>query len=175
MKNLVLVISFFIVLFGCNKPQKNIIVVEAQTKDLTISNLNEFLDNWHKAASEANYQNYFGKMDSVSIFIGTDATENWTKKEFEAYSKPHFDKGKAWSFKALERNLYISNAKDFAWFDENLNTNRGTFRGSGVLEKKGNEWKIKHYVLSVPIPNDNLREVVKVTRKNDSIFRSRFK
>ena len=104
-----------------------------------------------------------------------DTKENWTKKQFEDYSKPHFDKGKAWDFKVLERNLYISNSKNVVWFDENLDTKRGTFRGSGVLEKKGNEWKIRHYVLSVPIPNDDMSEVVKITHKNDSIFRSRFK
>jgi hypothetical protein len=53
------------------------------------------VNNWHKAATDANFENYFSKMDSVAIFIGTDATENWSKKEFENFSKPYFDKGKA--------------------------------------------------------------------------------
>jgi hypothetical protein len=35
-------------------------------------------------------------------------------------------------------------------------------RGSGVLVKIGKEWKIKHYVLSMTIPNDNVTEVVKI-------------
>jgi hypothetical protein len=35
-------------------------------------------------------------------------------------------------------------------------------RGSGVLVKIGEEWKIKHYVLSMTVPNDNVDEVVKV-------------
>jgi hypothetical protein len=35
-------------------------------------------------------------------------------------------------------------------------------RGSGVLVKIGKEWKIKHYVLSMTIPNDNTNEVVKI-------------
>ena len=35
-------------------------------------------------------------------------------------------------------------------------------RGSGVLEKVGKEWKIKHYVLSMTIPNENVDEVVKI-------------
>ena len=35
-------------------------------------------------------------------------------------------------------------------------------RGSGVLEKTGEKWKIKQYVLSMTIPNDNVDEVIKV-------------
>lgn len=172
MKNLAL---FLITLFLFTSCKQDKIVASIQTKVLVKENVNAVLDHWHEAASKANFSDYFGVMDSISVFIGTDATENWNKKKFETYSKPHFDNGKAWNFKVLERNLYISDSRDFAWFDENLDTKRGTFRGSGVLEKKGNQWKIKHYVLSVPIPNDNMNEVVRITHKNDSIFRSQFK
>ena len=35
-------------------------------------------------------------------------------------------------------------------------------RGSGVLEKIGNQWKIKQYVLSQTIPNDVNDEVIKI-------------
>jgi hypothetical protein len=35
-------------------------------------------------------------------------------------------------------------------------------RGSGVLVKVGNDWKIKHYVLSMTVPNENVTEVVKI-------------
>jgi hypothetical protein len=35
-------------------------------------------------------------------------------------------------------------------------------RGSGVVVKINNTWKIKHYVLSMTIPNDNTNEVVKI-------------
>jgi hypothetical protein len=31
-----------------------------------------------------------------------------------------------------------------------------------VLVKIGKEWKIKHYVLSMTVPNDNTNEVVKI-------------
>ena len=43
-------------------------------------NITTILDNWHKAAAAANYEVYFGAMSEESIFIGTDATENWNKK-----------------------------------------------------------------------------------------------
>lgn len=126
------------------------------------ANINSTLDAWHKAASEANYNAYFSLMTEDAVFIGTDATENWNKKDFQAYAKPHFDKGKAWSFTALERHIYFDKTGKTAWFDELLNTQMKICRGSGVLVKIGKEWKIKHYVLSMTIPNDNSSEVIKV-------------
>nr|WP_315151908.1 nuclear transport factor 2 family protein [uncultured Flavobacterium sp.] len=124
--------------------------------------VNKTLDAWHKAAAEANFNSYFGMMTEDAVFIGTDPTENWNFKDFQAYAKPHFDKGKAWSFKALERNVYFDKSGKLAWFDELLNTQMKICRGSGVLVKIGKEWKIKHYVLSMTIPNDNTNEVVKI-------------
>ena len=113
-------------------------------------------------------------MDSISIFIGTDASENWDLNKFKSFSKPYFDKGKAWSFETLERNVYVNNFGNFVWFDELLNTWMGTCRGSGVLEKKENSWKIKHYVLSVAIPNDDVQAVILAKKKSDALFLKQF-
>ena len=124
--------------------------------------INKFLDNWHQAAANANFDDYMGAMTNDAIYIGTDATENWTKPEFMTFAKPYFDKGKAWSFIAINRNIYLSKDEKTAWFDELLNTQMKICRGSGVLVKTGNEWKIKHYVLSMTIPNDNTNEVIKI-------------
>lgn len=136
--------------------------------------VNSFMDDWHLAATEANYENYFSKLDSTSIFIGTDASENWTKEEFEGFSKPYFDNGKAWDFKSLERNIYFNEDGSIAWFDELLKTWMGACRGSGVLERNENGWTLKHYVLSVAIPNEDIKEVIMAKRKNDSIFQNTF-
>ncbi|SHI73464.1 nuclear transport factor 2 family protein [Flavobacterium haoranii] len=141
-----------------------ILVSCSSTKDISCekNSINQLLDNWHKAAAEANFDNYFNAMSEESIFIGTDATENWNKAQFIAFAKPYFDKGHAWSFTALERNIYFSEDGKTAWFDELLNTQMKICRGSGVLQKVGSEWKIKHYVLSMTVPNDNVNEVVKI-------------
>jgi hypothetical protein len=101
-------------------------------------------------------------MTEDAIFIGTDATENWNKTAFQAFAKPYFDKGKAWSFTALERNIYFDKTGKLAWFDELLNTQMKICRGSGVVVKIGREWKIKHYVLSMTVPNDNVDAVIKI-------------
>jgi hypothetical protein len=134
-------------------------LANAQTKEKT--SIITLLDNWHKAAAEAKFDTYFGYLSEESIFIGTDATENWNKKQFMDFAKPYFDKGRAWNFTAIERNIYFDKSGKIAWFDELLNTQMKICRGSGVAIKEGKEWKIKHYVLSMTIPNDNINEVIK--------------
>lgn len=137
--------------------------------------INAVLDGWHKAAAEANFINYFDALTENSIFIGTDPTENWNKTAFMAFAKPYFDKGKAWNFKALERNIYFSKDKKTAWFDELLDTQMKICRGSGVLEKQNGKWKIAHYVLSIAIPNDNTNEVVKLKTPFDDALIEKIK
>ena len=124
--------------------------------------VNKTLDTWHKAAANADYNNYFDALTDDAIFIGTDAKENWTKAAFKAFAKPYFDKGKAWSFTPIERHLYFNDDKTIAWFDELLDTRMKICRGSGVLILVKNKWKIKHYVLSMTIPNDSTDAVVKI-------------
>jgi len=79
----------------------------SSTKDITSekNSINLLLDNWHKAAAEANFDNYFNAMAEESIFIGTDATENWNKTEFKAFAKPYFDKGRAWNYRIRAKHL----------------------------------------------------------------------
>ena len=124
--------------------------------------INQTLDAWHKAAAEVKYDAYFSVLNSDAIYIGTDATENWTKKEFAVWAKPFFDKGTTWDFKALERHIFFDKIGKIAWFDELLDTQMKICRGSGVLVKVGNEWKIQHYVLSMTIPNDEVDAVTKI-------------
>lgn len=126
------------------------------------------LDDWHAAAGSADFDAYFKLMTNDAVFIGTDANENWQHTEFMNYAKPHFDKGKAWNFTAIERNIYVNNEADFAWFDELLDTQMKICRGSGVLKKVDGTWKIAHYVLSIVVPNEYVDEVVKLKNVKDS-------
>lgn len=132
--------------------------LQAQTQQEKITLV---LNNWHLAASNAKFDDYMNAMTNDAIYIGTDATENWNKKDFMAFAKPYFDRGKAWSFTALERHIYLSKDEKTAWFDELLNTQMKICRGSGVLIKVGKDWKIQHYVLSMTIPNENSTEAIK--------------
>lgn len=133
----------------------------------TKSEIESTLDKWHKSAAKADFESYFSFLTEDAVYIGTDATENWDKAAFKAYAKPHFEQGEAWKFYDLERNIHLSENGKTAWFDELLKTQMGICRGSGVLVKKGNEWKIKHYVLSMTIPNRHIAEVTRMKREFD--------
>lgn len=157
-----------LIFINCNSKQESI---SSSQKDELISKADLFISDWHKAASEANYENYFGKMDSLSIFIGTDYTENWNKTDFEAFSKPYFDRGRAWSFSAIDRNIYMNDTGEIIWFDELLQTWMGICRGSGVLENKNGNLQLKHYVLSVTVPNDSVSSFLQLKPNElDSTF-----
>lgn len=135
------------------------------------NNVNQLLDNWHKAAAEANYNAYFGAMSQDAVYIGTDATENWNLTQFQQFSKPYFDKGKAWDFKPYDRHLFFTADKKTVWFDELLDTWMGICRGSGVLQLRDGQWKIVHYVLSMTVPNDDIDAVVKTKKAADDKLR----
>ncbi|WP_029035737.1 nuclear transport factor 2 family protein [Salinimicrobium terrae] len=137
--------------------------------------VNRLLEEWHKAAAEANYDEYFSLMADESVFIGTDPTENWNKQEFMEWAKPYFDRGKAWSFSTLDRNIFFSKEGDIAWYDELLDTQMGICRGSGVVVKEDGNWKIKHYVLSIAIPNANVDAVTSLKADFDKEFISHLK
>nr|WP_297786878.1 nuclear transport factor 2 family protein [uncultured Allomuricauda sp.] len=130
--------------------------------------INEVLDGWHMAAANADFDAYFGKMTKDGVFLGTDAMENWQNDEFRAFSKPYFDRGKAWSFTSVQRNIYLNESKTFAWFDELLDTQMKICRGSGVLKKVNGQWKIAHYVLSIAVPNENVAELIQIKEEKDN-------
>ncbi len=146
-----------ILFFGCGDKNKS-----APNPADQVKHLNALLDDWHLAASRADSDKFFGAMTDDAIYIGTDATENWVKKDFIVWSKPFFDRGKAWSFTRLERNIYFDKSGNTAWFDELLNTQMKICRGSGVLVKENSTWKIAHYVLSMTIPNDLSDKVIDI-------------
>ena len=153
MKNVIVALGLFSLL-SCESSKYN------ETKEK--QQINTTVDAWHIAAATSNYNAYFGLMTPDAIFIGTDATENWNRKDFEVFAKPRFDAHNAWALKALERHVFIDPTGKVAWFDELLKTRFKIGRGSGVLVKIGEEWKIKHYVLSLTIPDAVTDEVVKI-------------
>ena len=118
------------------------------------------LDDFHLAAAQADEARYFGHLDEDAVFLGTDATERWTKAQFQAYAHPYFAKGKAWSFKATRRAITLAPDGRMAWFDEDLATpNLGPCRGSGVLLLRDGAWKIEQYNLAFTVPNGVAKEV----------------
>ncbi|MEM8927152.1 MAG: nuclear transport factor 2 family protein [Bacteroidota bacterium] len=132
--------------------------------------ISRILDKWHLAAANADFKGYFSLMTPDGVFLGTDATENWQNQEFKDFSKPYFDRGQAWNFTAVERNIYLDESKQLAWFDELLDTQMELCRGSGVLKRVKGNWKIAHYVLSIAVPNENVGELIHIKKQKDSLL-----
>lgn len=123
------------------------------------------LDAFHDAAAKGDEKKYFALLPDDAVFLGTDGTERWTGQEFRAFAMPYFERGPAWTYVPMSRHVSMAAGEALAWFDEMLdNEGYGECRGSGVLEKRGDQWVVRQYNLSIPIPNDVARGVVERIR-----------
>ena len=128
--------------------------------------LNSLIDGLHKDAHEGNFETYFARYSSDAVFMGTDKTERWTIDAFKTYAAPAFEDGHGWTYEVVERNW--EGDGDTRWFDEILfNEKLGHCRGTGVVEKVGNNWKIAHYSLTLLIPNDIAETVGSQSKRAD--------
>lgn len=128
---------------------------------------NQTLDRFHQAAAKAQFDEYFSLFAPEGVFIGTDASERWTVEQFKAYARPHFDKGRGWTYTKVERNIAVAADGKHASFDELLdNTGLGRCRGTGVLRLIDGQWRIEQYHLTIPVPNELATEVVKRIRES---------
>lgn len=126
--------------------------------------LERLISTWHQAATDADEAIYFDLMAPNSIFIGTDASERWTKDEFMAFAESAFQRETAWDFKTVYRHITVADDQRQAWWDEKLDTWMGTCMSTGILQKTEDGWKIVHYQLSLAVPNDKIeafKELVK--------------
>lgn len=120
------------------------------------------MDAFHKAASEADFDAYFALMRDDGVFLGTDASERWTKAQFEDYARPFMvEQGRGWIYHPRDRHISIRG--DVAWFDELIDNDKyGTLRGQGVLVREDGAWKIAQYSYSFAVPNDKAPAVVEL-------------
>ncbi len=133
----------FLILAACSAP------LAADEADRIA--VNNTLDSFHDAAAGAEWDRYFGLLTDDSIFLGTDASERWDKPTFEAYARPT----NGWAYAVRERHVNFTPDGNTAWFDELLdNAKYGTSRGTGVLIRTNDGWKISQYHLTFPLPND---------------------
>jgi hypothetical protein len=122
----------------------------------------QVLDDFHDAAAKADFNRYFSHWTDQSVFLGTDATERWTGTEFRDFARPHFESGRGWTYHPKDRTI-TTITDDTAFFDELLtHAHYGTCRGSGILHKQNAQWRILQYNLSIPIPTDKAKEVVRL-------------
>jgi len=134
----------------------------------TVEGVAAVLDDWHAAAAAADEERYFGHFAPDGVFLGTDDSERWTVAAFRAYAQRRFSEGQGWTYVPRDRNVDFSPDGRVAWFDEKLdNESYGRVRGTGVLRRTDDGWKIVHYSLSFPIPNDVTLAVVGIVRAGE--------
>jgi len=127
------------------------------------------LDRLHAAAAAADGRAYFDLYTPDAVFIGTDATERWTLPEFRAYAEPIFSQGRGWTYRPRSRQIILGPDGRTAWFDELLDSESyGTSRGTGVLLQTPEGWRVAHYALSFPIPNDLARDITARIRAHEA-------
>jgi len=160
------ILAILLFMYSCKPDSSSSGTANAQSDGSDTTNSRKeiafLLDSFNQAAARADYSQYFNYFTDDATFIGTDAAENWDKKAFMAWSKPYFDKKTTWKFKSLERHIYFGKNADIAWFDELLNTQMKICRGSGVVVRQNNQWKVQQYVLSVTIPNSDIDAIIKI-------------
>lgn len=114
------------------------------------------LDGFHAAAAEGDWQVYFNYFSADAVFLGTDKTERWPKAEFQSYASG----SDGWVYHPLQRHINLTPDGNSAWFDELLDSvSYGDARGTGVLIKTSEGWKISQYHLTFPIPNPLARDI----------------
>jgi ketosteroid isomerase-like protein len=125
------------------------------------SRIEAVLDDFHAAAAAADEERYFARLTSNAVFLGTAGDERWVGDEYRALVHSFFSKGKGWTYIPSERTVFIAEDGGSAWFDERLESNWcKNCRGTGVLQRQGESWKIAQYSLSIPVPNDVVDEIV---------------
>ena len=127
--------------------------------------LDQIINQWHRDAANAAFDAYFEITTEDFVFLGTAPEERWTKKEFMHFCKPYFEEKSTWDFKPSERLWNFSSDGNTAWFDENLVTWMEGCRGTGVLVKIGESWRLSYYNLHVLIENEKIQDFILLRKK----------
>lgn len=122
---------------------------------------NRVVDDWHLAASDADRDRYLGHFAPDAVFLGTDPDERWDISSFTAYVDTYFAPPyQGWTFEPSDRHVVLGLNSEIAWFDEKLSSKKyGRLRGTGVLRRVGDSWKISHYSMTLAVPNGAMEAV----------------
>ena len=90
-----LILSFVLIFTSCNELNQ-------------VKKINNVLDSLHHLASKADREKYIRLFSSNAVFFGTEINERWPINEFDLYVKSRFDTGVGWSYKKIDRNIFVS-------------------------------------------------------------------
>ena len=113
------------------------------------------LDAFHAAAADADEQRYFATLAPDAVFLGTAPGERWAGAAWRDFVHSYFSRAKGWAYVPSVRSVDVSEDGTTAWFDETVdNEHYGTCRGTGVLRRHDDGWKIQQYNLTIPVPDE---------------------
>jgi len=112
------------------------------------------LDALHKAGMDANQPAFAALLAEDVIFLGMDGANRLEGAAVRNFVSNSFASGKAWAYSSSLREIRLSGDGSVAWFDEVLEHDRlGSGRGTGVLIRKSEGWRVAQYSLTIPLPN----------------------
>lgn len=123
--------------------------------------INAVLDAFHAAAVDADEERYLATLAADVVYLGTAPGERWQGSVWREFVHSHFSRGKGWRYVPSARSIAVAASEQTAWFDETVeNEHYGSCRGSGVLQRTGEGWKIQQYNLTLPVPDEIAPNVV---------------
>lgn len=124
------------------------------------------LDDFHRASVAADLEGTLGHLAEDAIYFGTDPAERFTVAQLRDFIAPYFAQGMGWTAIPWVQHIELSADGSVAWFDERLTSSSwGEMRGTGVLTRDGQEWKIVQFSLSLPVPNDLINDLITLRDK----------
>ncbi|MEN1705766.1 MAG: nuclear transport factor 2 family protein [Planctomycetota bacterium] len=153
-------------------------MVKAHGRTVDRAAIEQVIDRWHHAAATGDLDAYTVRMTEDAVFLGTEEPERWVGQEFIDFATPYFDGPTeygdgAWTYEPRERWIELAESGEVAWFDERLSHARyGRCRGTGVLVKEEDgAWRIAHYSLTFPVPNEVAGQVIDLIRTHEDAER----
>lgn len=142
-------------------------IVNGAQPEPDVAAIGAVLDDFHDAAAHGDKQRYLGHLTDDAVFMGTDEWERWPKDpDFDVYVSGRFRNGAGWTYRSVDRHINIAESGEVAWFDEVIfSETSGRFRGTGVLVREGDEWRIAHYAMSFLVFNEDWEDVIELTKK----------
>lgn len=119
------------------------------------------LDEFHAAAADADEERYVATLAADVVFLGTAPGERWASTAWREFVHSYFSRGKGWRYVASARSIAVAEGEQTAWFDETVdNEHYGACRGTGVLQRTSEGWKIQQYNLTLPVPDEIAPDIV---------------
>jgi len=133
----------------------------SEAKAVEVAAIEERLNMLHMSASKGDRLAYLSCFFLDAVFVGTDASECWSFEKLAEVAAKHFQNGEGWTYVPIERKIDLIPDTNVAYFFEYLTHEKyGELRGSGVVIKRGGEWVVSQYVLSLPVPNSLFDAIV---------------